>query len=248
MHLLRLRIGIDEDQRVAALQHELVDGVERLVGQVLRMDDHQHVDVVRHLVDVGRDRLHVVELLQLLDHDIGHHRAALHRRHQVAFERQRRHQPDHRLLREGEAVDQLGQIVFEEALALGLEERDDLLVVGRVGGGEAEIDLLAALVERHALEPEGDGAILGRRERLGIEDLQLDLAVGRGRVFLEHLAHALRIDAVGRHLVAELRRIVEAQHDRLVDLAERVARALATACRDAGPSGRCASSATSCRR
>ena len=48
-------------------------------------------------------------------------------------------------------MDELGEVVFEEALALGLEERDHLLVVGRVGGGEPEIDLLAALVERHAL-------------------------------------------------------------------------------------------------
>jgi hypothetical protein len=156
---------------------------------------------------------------------MAYHRAALHRRHDVAFERQRGHQPDHRLLREGEAVHQLGQVVFEEALALGLEERDGLLIVGRIGGGKPEIDLHAALVERHPLEPEGDGAILGRRERLGIEDLQLDLALGARGVFLEHLAHALGIDAVGRDLVAELRRKIKAHDDRLVDLGERVERA-----------------------
>ena len=118
-------------------------------------------------------------------------------------------------------MDELGQIVFEEALALGLEEGDDLLIVGRVGGGEAEIDLLAALVERHALQPEGDGPILDGREGLGIELCRFDLAVGDRGVFLEHLAHALRVDAVGRNLVAQLRRVVEAQHDRLVDLRER---------------------------
>ncbi len=122
-------------------------------------------------------------------------------------------------------MDELRQVVFEEALALGLEEGDGLLVVGRVGGGEAEIDLLAALVERHALKAEGDGAVLHRRERLGIEDLQLDLAAGCGLVFLEHLAHALRIDGIARDLVAQSRRIVEAHHDRLVELLERVARA-----------------------
>ena len=61
MHLLGLRIGIDEDQRLAAPQHELVDGIVRLVRQMLRMRDHQHVDVGRHLVEIGRQILDVVE-------------------------------------------------------------------------------------------------------------------------------------------------------------------------------------------
>ncbi len=122
-------------------------------------------------------------------------------------------------------MDELRQIVFEEALALRLEERNDLQIVGRVRGGEAEIDLLAALIERHALQAESDGTILDGGEGQRVELLQLDLALGHRRVFLEHLAHALRIDAVGRNLVAELLRVVEAQHDGLVELGERRARA-----------------------
>jgi hypothetical protein len=54
-------------------------------------------------------------------------------------------------------VDEAGQIVFEQALALAREERDDLLVVGRVGAGQAEKHLLALLIERHRLQSEGDG-------------------------------------------------------------------------------------------
>ena len=122
-------------------------------------------------------------------------------------------------------MDQLGQIVFEKALALGLEERDDLLVVGRVGRGEAEIDLLAALIERHALQPERDGAVLDIRERQRVETSRRILPLRRRDILLEHLAHALRIDAVGRDLVAEPGRIIEAQGDRLVDPGERPLRA-----------------------
>ena len=93
-------------------------------------------------------------------------------------------------------MDQLRQVVFEELLALRLEEGDGLQIVGRVGRGEAEIDLLAALIERHALQAESDGAILDRRERQRVELLQLDLAVGRGFVFLEHRAVAFGLQGV----------------------------------------------------
>jgi hypothetical protein len=115
-------------------------------------------------------------------------------------------------------MDELRQIIFEEPLSLRLEERDHLLVVGGIGRGETKIDLLTALVEGDALEAEGDGTVLGRRERLGIEDLELDLVLGERCVFLEHLAHALRIDAVEWRLVAEPGRVVEAERDRLVDM------------------------------
>ena len=47
---LKLGIRIDEDQRLAAPQHELVDREQRLVRQVLRVDQHQHIDVGRHRV------------------------------------------------------------------------------------------------------------------------------------------------------------------------------------------------------
>ena len=73
MHLLGLGMRIDEDQRLAAAEHELVDGVERLVRQVLRMHDHQHVDVVGSTLSSSvRERAQLVELAQLVDDRIGH--------------------------------------------------------------------------------------------------------------------------------------------------------------------------------
>jgi len=56
---------VDEDERTPAAQHELVDRVERRVGQALRVDDHQHADPVRDLGGVARDGAHVEELAEL---------------------------------------------------------------------------------------------------------------------------------------------------------------------------------------
>ena len=216
---------IDKDERLAAFQDELIDRKQRLVRQVLRVHEHQHIDIGRDRIDVGGQRLDRIELLQLLHdrHRLG--RTAAHHRHHVAFERQRADQPDHGLLRKRQAVDELGQIVFEKALALGLEERDDLLIVGRVGRGETEIDLLASDIERHSLQPERDGAVLGIRERQRVVDFEADLAVGRCDILIEQFAHALRIDAVGRDFVGEAVRIIEPQRDRLFDPGERPLRA-----------------------
>ena len=89
---------------------------------------------------------------------------------------------------------QPGQIVFEKALPLRREEGDDLLVVGRVGAGQAEIDLLALRIERHGLQPEGDGAVLVIREGLRLIDFQAQLAGGRIGIAAEQFAHPLGID------------------------------------------------------
>src|SRR5258708_5946901 len=74
--------------------------------------------------------------------------------HRVAIERQEADQPDHGPLREGEHMHDASEVVFEQALALRCEERDRLLVIGRIGAGETEIDLLALGIERHPLEAE----------------------------------------------------------------------------------------------
>ena len=67
-------------------------------------------------------RLDLEELADLLHHHLRRLRpAAAHHRHRVhaAVERQAGDQPDHALLRIGQGVDQLGEVVFEEGLAVG---------------------------------------------------------------------------------------------------------------------------------
>ena len=78
----------------------------------------------------------------------------------------------------GQLVDQLGQVVFQKAFALWLEERRwsarHLPDCRRPGRNKPASP---TLIERHALQPVGQRVVLGVAERLGIIELQLDLAV-----------------------------------------------------------------------
>ena len=214
---LQFGIGIDKDQRLAALQDKLVNREQCLLRQVLRMHQHQDTDVGGHRVELGADRLNLGELTQLLDNRHRPHRAAAHRRHDIAFERQARRKPDRGALRDREIVDEAGQIVFEEAFALRREEGDDLLIIGRVGAGEAKEYLLTLLVERHGLQAERDGTVLDIGEGLRVVGFEAQFATRRRDILVEQFAHTLGVDAVGRRRVAEAGRIIEAQCDRLVD-------------------------------
>ncbi len=177
--LRRLQFGVrvDEDQRLAALQHKLVDREQRLGCKVLRVHQHQHVDIGGNGVDVDAERLDLVELLQLVHDRHRLARPALHHGRHVALERQGADQPDDGLFRHREGVDQLGQIVFEKALPLRREKRDHLLVVGRIGRRQAEIDVLALAVERHRLQPERYGAVFDIGKGLRVIAFEADLAV-----------------------------------------------------------------------
>ena len=119
--------------------------------------DQQHLDVGIDHLRVGGDRLHRLVCRSSMVDAYGWPPAALaahrhHHRARIAIERQRRHHADHRPLRIRQVIDQLGQVVFQEAFALRLEEGDGALVVLQVGAGEAEIHLHAALIDRHALQ------------------------------------------------------------------------------------------------
>ena len=93
-------------------------------------------------------------------------------------------------------MDEAGQIIFEQALAVGRKEGDDLLVVGRVGAGQTEKHLLTLLIEGHGLEAEGDGPILDIGKGLRVMDFEAQLAFRRCDIFGKQFAHALRIDAI----------------------------------------------------
>jgi len=110
---------------------------------------------------------------------------------EAARERQVANQAHGRLAAARERVHELGQVVFEELLALGVHERDELLVADRVGSRHAEIQRLVADLQAHALKPEGGGAILLLRERRRIDDAHLEPPVGAGLEFHQHVLHAL---------------------------------------------------------
>ncbi len=221
---LYLRIRVDKDQRLATLEHVLVDRELRGVGQMLGVNHHQHVDFGGDRIDVGRQRLDVDDLAQLADDRLRLARPALQGRKWIAVERQRTEQPDDRALGKRKRVDQPGQIVFEKPLPLGIEERDRLLIVGRIGAGEPEINRLSLIVERHGLQPISNRAVLcvGKRQR--VIDFEAELALRRGDVLVEQLAHALRVNAISGRVIAKPVRVIKAQRDRFVDLGQRLAR------------------------
>ena len=142
---------VDKDQRLAASEDKLIDCEQGLWRQVLWVNQQQHVDIGRDRIRFSAKRFDVVKLTQLLENRHRLARLAPHHGHHVALERQRADHPDYSLFWHGKGVDQLCQIVFEKAFALGRKERNDLLIVGRIGGGEAEVNSIALAVERHRL-------------------------------------------------------------------------------------------------
>ena len=126
--------------------------------------------------------------------------------------------------------DQLGDVVLEKLFLLGLEEVDDGAAVGRVGAGQAEIERLPGAPNGTADETEFVGAILRLRERLRIDHVQTDLAVGASGKFFQELAHAVRIRLDVRDLVGRFTREIEVQVDRLVDVLEDACACRARAC------------------
>ena len=184
------------------------------------MHHHQHLGVVRYLAAGLRHVLHVEELAHLGD------RLLLgDARHRAAGETDAVDQRDHRLAAVAELGDEAGEVVFEERLAVWREHVDGGAAGGRVGGGEAEEQLLAAgALER--LDAVGDGAVLVFRERPRVDDLEHDVAVRRGGVGVEHGAHAPREGGELRRLLGEPARQEQPKPQRLVEIAEQRAGAL----------------------
>ena len=218
--LVGLGIRIDEHQHAAAVQRELVDGVERRGRQVFRVNDDQHVDVIPDRGQRGLEIAHGVELFGLaIDHPGLARPAGLHV--EVALHGQRRQPADDGLLRARQLVDQLGDVVFELLFGLRIEIRDGFLAIGGIGGGEAEVALLATLVDGHRRDAEFVGAIFFLGVRLRIDDLERELAVGARHQLFEQLAHARGVIAQRRirrgrllgEIQVEVHRLLEAVHD-----------------------------------
>src|SRR5208282_3211131 len=114
----------------------------------LRMHDHEDVEIFVDLIGIFAKLAHR-ELVAHLGEDgpgrgraLSHHRIAEGTRHG-----KRADKPDYFLLWILEPGDEMRHVIFEEALAIRLEEGDNLLVVGAIGAGKAEIDLIAFVPE-----------------------------------------------------------------------------------------------------
>ena len=123
-------------------------------------------------------------------------------------------------------MNHLSEVVFQEVLPLGLEERNELDVVHRVDTRQSEVDKLSALVHRNTLYPHGDGPVLVIGERKGVPLMENHLAArGRGDL-VQQIPHAAAIASVERQFSSQALRIEEVQLDGLVDRGERLMRAL----------------------
>ncbi len=188
------------------------------------MDQHQ--DVRLHFPDLLEivDLLHLRVVLKLLDDRPGLRRQAAHLHLEVAEHRPHAVHGHDRLALAAQVVEQARDVVFEELLALELEEGNDDLLLARFRR-EAEIDLGAGLVDRHALHAERDGLVLDLGERLRVLDRKRNLAATRGLDHAQHVLHAKRVVAVDRGRRAERVGVVERQLGRLLQLGDDVARA-----------------------
>ena len=120
-----------------------------------------------------------------------------------ALERQARDEAELLLVDLADAVDQLGDVVLQELLALGVEGGDRLLLVG-LRGDEAEVELAAvrgcvcgsmpAAVAFSSSGVSGSGSMTFRR----------DLAARGAHVLAEHLADALGVVLVLDELAARV--------------------------------------------
>ncbi len=215
---VRARVRIDEQHHLAAVHHELVDGVQRLGRELLRMHHHQHVHVLVDVVEHRLPRAHREDLFDRRKDRPGLAHASAHGV-ELSLHAQRTQQPDHRLFRRAEFVNELGDVVLEKLLAVRLEVRDDGTAVGRVGAGKPEIQCIAAApVQR--LQPVLGGAILVLGEGLRVDHAQPHLAVGAGGDLLEEFAHPRGVRQEQRRLLRRrVAREIEIEVDRLLELA-----------------------------
>ena len=188
--VLRIRPGVvrfgervDKGEDVPAAQRELIDGELGGWRWLFGVHQHQHIHA---RVDVCSGRLERMQLEELLRVAVDHPRLARlpGLRIEARAHRQRGHPGHHGLLGVGELVNELDDVVFEELFLVGIEELDGAAPVSRVSPGKPEIELRAAAKGGGAYA-EFCGAVLFLRERLRIDDMQVELAVGAPGKLLE---------------------------------------------------------------
>ena len=185
------------------------------------MDQQQDVDVVIDLGDIAGDRFDLEELIDLIEQ-----RPGLVLKHRVRFDQQRGQKADGLLFRRRQIESHPGQIIFQEPFTGRIEERHHLPVIGRIGGNQAEIAAFTRLIQWNALQAEPNSIVFLDRERLGIDDFEIDVAPrGLGVVF-QQLPHPGRVNAVLGADLGQFAREVEPHLDRFVDLIEHLAGAV----------------------
>jgi hypothetical protein len=119
-------------------------------------------------------------------------------------------------------VKQGGNVVFEERLALGVEDWDGFLLVS-LGDNESQIKGLASALDLLRLEAGGLGALLLSGIGRGGNDLEREAAGGSANVGAEHLFDTVGVVLIGYRQTGDAPGGVEAQGDWLLDLRKKSA-------------------------
>ena len=227
-HAVGFSMGIHEDYGAATAQHELIDGIEGRGAQPLGMHDHEHVHVFGNLRDGLVQDLDFHDLPDAVhDHPGRPSARGLRKRHlRAAVQGQGAQQAHDFLFGVGQAVDELGEIVFEKFLTALLKERNKFPVVRGIGAHESEIELRVALVDRNAAQAVSDGAIFLFRKGLGVDDVQDQVPAGGLFILLQEFQHPVGITPNAGQFHRQLLRQVKPQGHRLVEPLQNVSAAL----------------------
>ena len=189
-------MGVKEGNQLATAQDELVNGKLRLVRNILRMNDHQHLHVVLNVLRAHLDALNVEVLLQLINQRPGGHALLAHLHHHGVGRRpakngQGTHDAERWFFGREHPRNGPGQIILQLPFAVGLEKRNGDPFIGKADR-ETEVVAIAAgqLLGFESIQACG---ILGVRVRLWIVFFDDEIFPGNLFVFLEQVFDFARV-------------------------------------------------------
>ena len=186
---------------------------------MLGVNQQQHRDILGDQIDVALEAFDLEQLTNLFDQHPGWRRLTRHHV-ETAIDLQARQHAHHRALRLGQALHQTAEFVLKELFLIEGEERDHLGLAFGIFAGQAEVDRVATLLQRNALQAKLGGFVFILGERRGINDVQLELTARFALVGLEHFFHALGVGAQGWQLLGGRVGVEEVQLHRLIQLSQ----------------------------
>ena len=212
---------VEKGQYAATTQHVLVDGKQRLLIELLRMHDHEHIDIVRNRFRCTPQILYIERTLYL-GQDEPLLRLAKKYVGRPAIQRQFGDQSNHLLLRVRQAVDQPGQFILQRFFLLRLEIGYRAPFPGGIHPRHPEIGKASCRIDRYSLEAVVHRLGLFVRERLRIFNHQFDLAVSQRGVLLEQFPYPLAVGRDCRRATEQLLGKIETQGDFLIEISKDV--------------------------
>ena len=187
--IVPFRQRVNKQHGMAAPEQELIYGKQRLLGEVLGMDDHQYVNVFIDDIGARADISYLEELL----HDVEDSPPVRDSLRWVAEQGQPGHHADNPLFRVGEVIDQLGDIVFQRIFPACLKKRDDGFIIRRVDSYQTQIGAIAGCIDGDPVQAAGYGLVFFFRKRLRFNDGQFDFAARFRGILFQQVAYPVGV-------------------------------------------------------